>query len=51
MKIHHHPMSGHAHRAVLFASLLGLDAELVEVDLMAGLPRAQPFRSGPGAGR
>jgi len=43
MKIHHHPMSGHAHRAVLFASLLGLDAELVEVDLMAGAHRQPAF--------
>jgi glutathione S-transferase len=43
MKIHHHPMSGHAHRAVLFASLLGLDAELIEVDLMAGAHRQPAF--------
>ncbi|MBG7622562.1 glutathione S-transferase [Herbaspirillum sp. AP02] len=43
MKIHHHPMSGHAHRAVLFASLLGLDAELVEVDLAAGANRQPAF--------
>ncbi|QNB06250.1 glutathione S-transferase [Herbaspirillum frisingense] len=43
MKIHHHPMSGHAHRAVLFASLLGLDAELIEVDLAAGANRQPAF--------
>ncbi|NQE50086.1 glutathione S-transferase family protein [Herbaspirillum rubrisubalbicans] len=43
MKIHHHPLSGHAHRVVLFASLLGLQAELVEVDLMAGQHKQPAF--------
>ncbi|MDR6396373.1 glutathione S-transferase family protein [Herbaspirillum seropedicae] len=43
MKIHHHPLSGHAHRAVLFASLLGLPAELVEVDLAAGAHKKPAF--------
>jgi glutathione S-transferase len=36
MKLYHFPLSGHAHRAVLFASLIGADAELVEVDLPHG---------------
>ncbi|BAP45881.1 glutathione S-transferase [Pseudomonas sp. LJDD11] len=36
MKIYHHPLSGHAHRAVLFAALLGVPHELVEVDIKAG---------------
>jgi len=36
MKIYHHPLSGHAHRVVLFASLLGLAHDLVEVDLESG---------------
>lgn len=36
MKLYHHPLSGHAHRARLFASLLGVPHELVEVDLKAG---------------
>ncbi len=36
MKLYHHPLSGHSHRARLFVALLGLDAELVEVDLLAG---------------
>ncbi len=35
MKLYHHPLSGHAHRARLFLSLLGLPHELVEVDLKA----------------
>jgi len=43
MKIHHHPLSGHAHRVVLFASLLGLAAELVEVDLAAGAHKQPAF--------
>lgn len=43
MKIHHHPLSGHSHRVVLFASLLGLNAELVEVDLMSGAHKKPEF--------
>ncbi|PZW44437.1 MULTISPECIES: glutathione S-transferase family protein [unclassified Pseudomonas] len=43
MKIHHVPLSGHAHRAVLFASLLGLKPELVEVDLAAGAHKQPEF--------
>jgi glutathione S-transferase len=36
MKLHHFPLSGHAHRAVLFLSLLGVKADLVEVDIPNG---------------
>lgn len=36
MKLYHFPLSGHAHRARLFLSLLGLPHELVELDLKAG---------------
>lgn len=43
MKLYHHPMSGHAHRAALFASLLGVPHELVEVDLMAGAHKQPGF--------
>lgn len=43
MKLHHHPLSGHAHRACLFASLLGLPHELVEVDLKAGAHKSPEF--------
>lgn len=43
MKIHHHPLSGHSHRVVLFASLLGVPHELVEVDLMAGAHKQAAF--------
>src|SRR3546814_1079824 len=43
MKIHHHTLSGHSHRVVLFASLLGLTAELVEVDLKSGAHKKPEF--------
>ncbi len=43
MKLYHHPLSGHSHRAVLFASLLGVPHELVEVDLMAGAHKQPAF--------
>jgi glutathione S-transferase len=43
MKIHHFSLSGHAHRAVLFASLLGLEAELIHMDLAAGAHKQPAF--------
>ncbi|MFN3459073.1 MAG: glutathione S-transferase family protein [Novosphingobium sp.] len=43
MKLYHHPLSGHAHRARLFVSLLGLATELVEVDLLAGEHKQAAF--------
>ncbi|CAO3383053.1 glutathione S-transferase family protein [Azospirillum argentinense] len=43
MKLYHHPLSGHAHRARLFVSLLGLPHELVEVDLKAGAHKTPGF--------
>ncbi|KAA0123583.1 glutathione S-transferase [Methylobacterium sp. P1-11] len=36
MKLYHHPLSGHAHRARLFLSLVGAPHELIEIDLKAG---------------
>ncbi len=36
MKLYHHPLSGHAHRARLFLALLGVPHEAIEVDLKAG---------------
>lgn len=36
MKLYFHPISGHAHRARLFLSLIGADVEVVEVDLSKG---------------
>lgn len=43
MKLYHYPLSGHAHRARLFASLLGLPHDLVEVDLKAGAHKTPEF--------
>ncbi len=43
MKLYYHPLSGHAHRARLFLSLLGVEAELVEVNLAAGAHKAPDF--------
>lgn len=43
MKLYHHPLSGHSHRAHLFVSLLGLPHELIEVDLAAGAHKKPEF--------
>jgi glutathione S-transferase len=43
MKLYHHPLSGHAHRAHLFLSLIGAAHELVPVDLAAGAHKAPDF--------
>ncbi|GJD57628.1 glutathione S-transferase family protein [Methylobacterium dankookense] len=43
MKLYHHPFSGHAHRARLFLSLLGVPHEAVEVDLKAGAHKRPEF--------
>ncbi|MDK8264335.1 MULTISPECIES: glutathione S-transferase family protein [Pseudomonas] len=43
MKLYHTPLSGHAHRAVLFASLLGIEVELIDIDIPAGANRTPEF--------
>lgn len=43
MKLYHHPLSGHSHRARLFCSLLGLTPELVEVDLLKGAHKSADY--------
>lgn len=43
MKLYHFPLSGHAHRARLFLSLLEVDAEIVDVDLANGEHKSAPF--------
>lgn len=43
MKLYHHPLSGHAHRAHLFLSLLGQPVELVEVDFAARAHKQPEF--------
>ncbi|MEN3347097.1 MAG: glutathione S-transferase [Bradyrhizobium sp.] len=43
MKLYHFPLSGHAHRARLFISLLGIPHELIYVDLKAGAHKTPEF--------
>ena len=43
MKLYYHPISGHAHRAQLFLSLIGADVELVEVNLAKGEQKAPEY--------
>lgn len=43
MKIYDFPLSGHAHRARLFASLIGADVEIVHVDLPGGEHKTPEF--------
>ena len=43
MKLYHFPLSGHAHRAVLFASLIGIPHELIEVDQPNGAHKQPGF--------
>ncbi|TXN25665.1 glutathione S-transferase [Methylobacterium sp. WL19] len=43
MKLFHMALSGHAHRARLFLSLMGADCEIVEVDLAAGAHKTPDF--------
>ena len=43
LKLYRHPLSGHAHRAELFLSLLRLDAQIIDVDLMTGEHKQEAF--------
>lgn len=43
MKLYSHPLSGHAHRARLFLSLLGQPAEIIDVDLAARAHKTPEF--------
>lgn len=43
IRLHRFSLSGHAHRVELFLSLLGLPAELIEVDLRAGAHKQPEF--------
>ena len=43
LKLYRHPLSGHAHRAQLFLSILGLDADIIDVDLMQGEHKQTEF--------
>jgi glutathione S-transferase len=43
MQLYYHPLSGHAHRARLFLSLIGATVDLVEVDLARGAHKSPEF--------
>lgn len=43
MKLYHHPLSGHSHRVHLFLSLVGVQHELIEVDLANGAHKKPEF--------
>lgn len=43
MRLYFHPISGHAHRARLFLSLIGADVDIVDVDLAAGQHKSPEY--------
>lgn len=43
IKLYRHALSGHSHRVELMLSLLGLDFELVDVDLAGGAHKTPEF--------
>lgn len=43
IRIHSFPLSGHAHRVRLFASLAGVAHEVIDVDLPGGAHKQAPF--------
>ncbi|MEE9397985.1 MAG: glutathione S-transferase [Methylococcales bacterium] len=43
LKLYRHPLSGHAHRAELFLSILGLEADIIDVDLLSGEQKQAEF--------
>ncbi len=43
IKLYRHPLSGHAHRAELFLSLLGLEYSLIDIDLLNGEQKSEAF--------
>lgn len=49
--IHSFPLSGHAHRVVLFASLAGISHQVVDVDLAAGAQKSAGFLAKNPAGQ
>jgi len=43
IKLHRYPLSGHSHRVELFLSILGLEAEIIDVDLANGEHKQETF--------
>lgn len=50
IKLYRHPLSGHAHRVELLLSLLGLETELIDVDLLNGEHKQPAFLKKNSAG-
>ena len=44
-KLYRHALSGHSHRVELFLSILNLEAELIDVDLLSGAHKQPEFLS------
>ncbi|WP_299769324.1 glutathione S-transferase [uncultured Pseudoteredinibacter sp.] len=51
IKLYRHPLSGHSHRVELFLSLLNLDAEIIDVDLLKGEHKSPEFLAKNPAGQ
>ena len=51
IKLYRHPLSGHAHRVELLLSLLGLETELIDVDLLKGEHKQPAFLKKNSAGQ
>lgn len=51
VRIHSFPLSGHAHRAVLFASLAGINHEVLNVDLPNGAHKTPAYLAKNPAGQ
>jgi glutathione S-transferase len=45
IKLYRHPLSGHSHRVELFLSILGLKADIIDVDVMGGEHKQPKFLS------
>ena len=43
MKLYQHELSGHSHRVLLLTSLLGLDVDVLPVDLLAGVHKQPEY--------
>jgi len=43
LKLYRHPLSGHCHRVELLLSILGLEFESIDVDLMSGVQKQTEF--------
>jgi glutathione S-transferase len=43
IKLYRHALSGHSHRVQLFLSILGLSADIIDVDLAKGAQKNAEF--------